>query len=39
MSSDRRKLKLCGPRCPEAAGLDRLRLASLSRGLVPDLDF
>ena len=39
MSSDRRGLNLCCPRRPEDAGLDRLGSASLSRGLVPDLDF
>ena len=30
---------LRGPRCPGEAGLDRLGSVSLSRGLVPDLDF
>ena len=39
MSSDRRRLNLCGPRWPEEASLDRLGSASLNRGLVPDLDF
>ena len=39
MSSDRRRLNLCGPRWPEEAGLDRFGSASLSRGLVPDPDF
>ena len=38
-SSDHRRLNLCGPRWPEEAGLDRLGSVSLSRGLVPDLDF
>ena len=39
VSSDRRKLNLCGPRWPEEAGLDQFGSASLSRGLIPDLDF
>ena len=39
MSSDRRRLNLCCPRCPEEAGLDWLGSVTLSRGLVPDLDF
>ena len=39
MSSDRRRLKMCGPRRPGEAGLDRLGSVTLSRGLVPDLDF
>ena len=39
MSSDRRRLNLCGPKWPEEAGLDRFGSASLSRGLVPDPDF
>ena len=39
MSSDRRRLNLCCPRHPGEAGLDRLGSATLSRGLVPDLDF
>ena len=38
-SSDRRRLNLCCPRWPEDAGLDQLGSVSLSRGLVPDLDF
>ena len=38
-SSDHRRLNLCCPRWPEDADLDRLGSASLSRGLVPDLDF
>ena len=36
MSSDRRRLNLCFQRWPEEADLDRLGLASLSRGLIPD---
>ena len=39
MSSDRRRLKMCGPRRPGEAGLDWLGSVTLSRGLVPDLDF
>ena len=39
MSSDRHRLKMCGPRRPGEAGLDQLGSVSLSRGLVPDLDF
>ena len=39
MSSDRRRLNLCCPRRPGEAGLDRLGSVTLSRGLVPDLDF
>ena len=38
-SSDRRRLNLCCPRRPGEAGLDRLGSVTLSRGLVPDLDF
>ena len=39
MSSDRHRLNLCCPRRPGEAGLDRLGSVTLSRGLVPDLDF
>ena len=39
MSSDRRRLNLSCPRHPREAGLDRLGSVTLSRGLVPDLDF
>ena len=39
VSSDRRRLNLCGPRWPEEAGLDLFRSATLCRGLVPDPDF
>ena len=39
MSSDRRRLNLCGPRWPEEAGLDQFGLASLNRGFVPDPNF
>ena len=39
VSSGCRRLNLCGPRWPEEARLDRLVSASLSVGLVPDLDF
>ena len=38
-SSDRRRQKLSYPRRPEDAGLDQLGSVTLSRGLVPDLDF
>ena len=34
MSSDHRRLNLCGLRQPEEAGLDRLGSASFSRGLI-----
>ena len=36
MSSDRRRLNLCGPRWPEEVGLDRFGSASLSPGLDTD---
>ena len=39
MSSDHRRLNFSGPRQSEEAGLDRFGSASLSRSLVPDLDF
>ena len=38
-SSGRCRLKMCGPRHPGEAGLDRLGSVTLSRFLVPDLDF
>ena len=38
-SSDHRRLNLCCTTLPEDAGLDQLGSVSLSRGLVPDLDF
>ena len=39
MSSGHRRLKMRGPRRPGEAGLDRLGSVTLSRFLVPDLDF
>ena len=39
MSSDDRRLNLCGPRWPKEADLDCFGSASLSRGLVPDPNF
>ena len=39
MSSDCRRLKMCGPRHPGEAGLDRLGSVTRSRGLAPDLEF
>ena len=39
MSSDLRRINLCGPRRLVKAGLDWLGSVTLSRGLVPDLDF